>query len=414
MKEFDVIRSYFKRKYTHKFIDFKIYNISKDFYIYKHIEDTNYESFKKSMGQLLTNFCTYDLSYGLGLKHTLLDIVLLGELSNIKLNLDTEKYKQPLYITSKETKKYTKEQLKNKIMGMIAGEYIIADAYRFIIKFIINNKTKELYTKEIEALLKLRIKHLKDKYYTEFLDILISLLKPIILLNYNDMYFYDSFDKNKKEEIINNTQDNISKLDEEVILDQTLLLDLGMSTNNFIDAFDSDYIQNIILKQVFVNIPALIDFKSFSSDTVISDFKFKKNEIYNISIVESFKDLKQNNLSLYNLTKALIESLSILTIIRTISLQKSEKKKRILDKIDAYTKNAKYSYLNHLHLIRYFIDHKAENKYIFVVYLSHYLGLSKSQAVELSTLFHMNNKGKVYKKFEEIQNIIFPNYKFLK
>jgi len=418
MDDFKLIRHYIKRKITHKFIDMDIYSRFSNFFEYKHIKDTTFESFSEMMNFLSeilfkkNYYNTYENKLIPGT--CLLECLLNKDLCNMQLELDTTKYYPPKYIEKKDLGQRTTEELKNKIRGMIAGEYIEADAYRLAIDFIEKNKNKELYLEEIKSLKNLVNKFKKYNYYVGFLSFIIGLLEDVININNSKFYFYGKIkDAEVSNNIFKNILDTISQLDKHIKIDQTLLNDIGITQEDFKKAFNSDDFKEIIHNKIFDNINDLKDFKGFDSNILISNLKFNDNED-KIKIVNDSRHINKNDLSLLCFTEALIESINYLLLIKIIGQQHSSKKKRIIEKIDNYTYTAKFSYLQLLRQIRYFAENKPKANYIFIIFLSHYLDLSKAQAQVLSEKFHMLNKDTHYKVFDSIRENIFYNYRFLK
>ncbi len=321
----------------------------------------------------------------------------------------------PRYSDSKiEWEAFTTTEKVRKVFQLLVNSYVFAETLRYLIISLQDLKFNEShFDKFVEGI----------KWYKENTDNVIKFTTEKLYLNLikvqdadlESIYFFsDIEDKEKKEKILSNTVMNFEKIDD-VILDKTLLKDLNITEEEFKKVFKGDRMQKFI-ENLYDKITNFGTSNTYLQDDELQ-FEFQIHpegvEATNTFVEKSeIKDFE--SASLKYLTKGVLDGLTWLAILEIFMLHKRRKRKRVLAKIEKYTATARNSYTDHLNNFSQLIQYNAHRNVVFIVTITRYLGLSKAQAWKLSESLGLNKYQTFMQHYDEIYELLYPNYKYIK
>ena len=302
---------------------------------------------------------------------------------------------------------------------------------KYLIKTIEKNQIKlKAYVQAInilenENLTKVDLKNIITKFqeqlnYIQVVDDSLKLTINLLIDVYTDRIpaiTLKEFDEGVKSTFLINTMDNLSNLIENIEIHRifSYIETTEISANEIKEAIKSSEIIDILgkIKDLMYDVN---NYEYFDYDlTVYNLEKPNKNgeEIARFSYQDKNDYDKQETAYLYYTTYGLVDAFTYMGILkvlqssangRKIDLLKKFNKEKNTVNIFASKKIMRLSKLRELY--------SSKNVIIFV-YLANALNLTKKQSSRLSRKLKLNNPETFKTKFDEFQNILFPNNKYL-
>jgi len=413
-------RKYSLREYSQHFLSLEIYQKFNDFfYIQTLVSFSDIEAFDGTLNIFYSNILSKKIHPIHGV--SLLDFEIAKQINFLNA-LEQENLKKIKYFTKDEYENFTFLKLKEKIAHALVDEFISAEAIRYIVLTLQNHNLRESsFNKIVAEIEKFTDKNTNHSIYASKILYQLNQIRNMII---DQVVFFDDLSYDDTDIVLQNTMTNFEQADR-IILDDTLLKDIGITTELYMEKFNSDSIQNIIDKlydnivtrekikdnkkentdgiNAFIKADILnINFQIYEKDTSTFSFVIDKNRVQNMG-----------NASLHFFTKGVLDGLALITFTEILMSFNSSKKARILKKIDAYIDGAKYSYLEHLKMIRYLVQENSHKHILLLVCIAYQLSLTRTESWKLSEILGFNNKTTFYKYFDTYYKILYPNYKYL-
>jgi len=418
--DFRLRRRYFLREFTHRFLKLNIYTKFDDFFAIPTISSfENEKLFNEQIVILLESLTSNKKHEELGL--SLLDL----ELAKDIVALEEQEDFTPVYITQEENKKFSRQELKNKIVSALVGEYVTGEALRYV---ILHLQEHNLDAKKLKSLLnEVYTSKNNATYHGRFAIEIHHLLSRVMDTNLSSIHFMVELNDKQKVEVLKDTISNFNQADK-VTLNENILLDFDISDKNFSDEFNGDEIQGILdslyeraiqeedytdedtpSKQVYQGIDNFLD-----DDILMMNFQLhiEKDFAFQYTIPKcASKTIEEA--TLFHFTKGVLEGIALLVITNILLRSTNKRRDRVLKKITKYASNSKPSYQQPLKVLHNLADFNKHKKIMFIVCIAHELCLSKSTAYKLSKELGMNSYSTFHKHFDEFYEIFFPNHKYL-